>query len=292
LTPPIDVVLVTYPELLDLFPDDRPLLAALRAVGHETAVVSWDDPGFDWSSARLAFLRSPWDYYKRPDEFLAWAARAAASTRLLNPLEVVRWNVHKGYLLDLERRGVEVVPTELLRRGESADFAALLSRRGWSAGAVVKPAISADSWETLFVRAGDEPAGQRHVDRLLPERDLLVQPFVASVEDYGERCLVFLDGEFSHAVRKNALTLGGRWAGLPEGAPVEAAADEVAAARRVVAAAGLEGALYARVDLTRDAAGKPLLLELEATEPTLFLEDAPAALARLVAAVGRRIDAA
>ena len=105
-------------------------------------------------------------------------------------------------------------------------------------------------------------------------------------DDPQER-LVFLDGEFSHAVRKNALTLGGRWAGLPEGVPVEAAADEVAAARRVVAAAGLGGALYARVDLTRDAAGKPLLLELEATEPTLFVADAPAALERLVGAVGR-----
>jgi hypothetical protein len=285
----IDVVLVTYSELLDLFPDDRPLLAALREAGLATEVVSWDDPRFDWGSTRLAFLRSPWDYYRRPQEFVAWIERVEAATTLVNPGEVARWNLHKGYLLELERRGVPVVPTELLRRGPGADFAAILARRGWGDGAVVKPAISADSWETLFVKRGDEAAGQRHVDRLLGERDLLVQPFLASVEDYGERCLVFLEGEFSHAVRKNALTLGGRWAGLPEGAPVAAADDEIAAGRAVVAAAGLASALYARVDLTRDAAGRPLLLELEATEPTLFLEDAPAALARLVRAVGERV---
>jgi glutathione synthase/RimK-type ligase-like ATP-grasp enzyme len=287
----IDVALVTYADLLDLFPDDRPLEAALRSAGIETRAIAWDDPSFDWMETRIAFLRSPWDYYRRPDEFLAWAGHAAAATRLVNPLAVVRWNLHKGYLLDLERRGVPVVPTELLRRSrETTDFAALISRRGWNAGAVVKPAISADSWETVFVPPGDPAAGQRQIDRLIGERDLLVQPFLASVEDHGERCLVFLDGDFSHAVRKNALTLGGRWTGLPEGAPVEAAADELATARAVVAAAGLGDALYARVDLTRDERGRPLLLELEATEPTLFLADAPAGLARLVDAIRRELD--
>ena len=33
---------------VELFPDDRPLLAALRAAGLETEVVSWDDAAFDW----------------------------------------------------------------------------------------------------------------------------------------------------------------------------------------------------------------------------------------------------
>jgi hypothetical protein len=288
----IDVALVTYAELLDLFPDDRPLAAALQAAGFETRAVAWDDPAFDWTGTRIAFLRSPWDYYRRPDEFLSWAGRTAAATRLVNPFELVRWNLHKGYLLDLERRGVPVVPTELLQRGQpgaSADFSGLLARRGWNGGAVVKPAISADSWETVFVPPGDPAAGQRQIDRLLGERDLLVQPFLASVEDYGERCLVFLDGAYSHAVRKNALTLGGRWAGLPEGAPVEAASDELATARAVIEAAGLADALYARVDLTRDENGQPLLLELEATEPTLFLADAPVGLARLVDAIRRAL---
>lgn len=287
----MDVALVTYAELLELFPDDQPLLSALRDAGLDAAPVAWDDPAFDWSSTRIAFLRSPWDYYRRPDEFLAWAERAAAVTTLLNPLEVVRWNLHKGYLVDLGRRGVPVVPTEILERGAPVDYRRLLAGRGWGA-TVCKPAISADSWETIFVSADDPEAGQRHLDRLQPERDLLVQPFLASVETYGERCLVHLDGAFSHAVRKNALTLGGRWAGLPEGAPVEAAPDEIAVAARALAAAGLDGALYARVDLTRDADGTPLLLELEATEPTLFLADAPAALARLVGALERRLAGA
>lgn len=284
----MDVALVTYSELLDLFPDDRPLKDALVAAGLAVGVVAWDDPEFDWASTRLAFLRSPWDYYRKPTEFLDWVERVSTRTQLVNPPPIVRWNLHKGYLLELAARHLPVVPTALLERGATVDYRALLAEHGWT-DTIVKPAISADSWETIHVPEGDLAAGQRHVDRLLPERDLLVQPFLRSVETQGERCLVFLDGAYSHAVRKNALTQGGRWTDLPEGAPVEAAEDELAVATRIRDAAGLGGALYARVDLTRDEQGRPLLLELEATEPTLFLEGSPSGLERLVRAVRRRV---
>ena len=291
----LDVALVTCARLPDLDPDDRPLAAALAARGLAVAAVRWDDPSFDWGSTRLALLRSPWDYYLRFAEFLAWAESTEARTRLVHPLPVLRWNLHKGYLVELARRGAPVVPTRLLRSGERLRLAPLLAALGW-AGAVVKPAVAADSWETIVIPGPEAGAGQEHVDRLLPERDLIVQPFLAAVEEEGERCLVFLDGEYSHAVRKNALTRGGRWAGLPEGVPVAAAPDELAAARRVLAAAqaalapaGAPELLYARVDLVRDAAGRPLLLELELSEPTLFLADHPDGLARLVAALERRL---
>ncbi len=290
----MDVALVTWSGLPDLFPDDRPLAAALAAAGLDVGIACWDDPAFDWSATGLALLRSPWDYYRRPAEFLAWAEGTAAVTRLLNPLALVRWNLHKGYLVELAARGAPVVPTALVRRSPeygAGTFSRLLADRGWG-DTVVKPAISADSWETVRVLASEPQRGEAQLARLLPERDMLVQPFLPSVESAGERSLVFLDGKFSHAVRKNALTLGGRWAGLPEGVAVAAAADELAAAEQVLAAAwesaGVSGpaaALYARVDLARDAAARPLLLELELIEPTLFLAEAPAAVERLASAV-------
>jgi glutathione synthase/RimK-type ligase-like ATP-grasp enzyme len=284
-----DVALVTWRELPELDPDDRPLAAALRARGLAVAVVAWDDPGFDWRAARLALLRNPWDYYRRRDEFLAWGERVERLTRLENPLAVVRWNTHKGYLVELAGRGAPVVPTALVRRGERFDLARHAAAHGWTGGVVVKPAVSADSWETHVVAGGDLATAQAHVARLAAERDVVVQPFLPAVEDHGERCLVFLDGDYSHAVRKNPITRGGRWAGLPEGTPVEADAAERAAAERVLAAAGRGPLLYARVDLVRDERGEPRLLELELAEPTLFLADAPAGLARLVAAIERRL---
>ena len=206
----------------------------------------------------------------------------------------MRWNLHKGYLVELAAAGAPVVPTAVLPRGwkdGAGAYSRLLAARGWS-DAVIKPAISADSWETIFVPASRPESGEEHLARLLPERDMLVQPFLRSVESYGERSLVYVEGKFSHAVRKNALTLGGRWAGLPEGTSVDASTDELATGERVLAAAwaaiGERDALYARIDLTRDEAGNPLLLELELIEPTLFLGESPAALRRLVAALAGR----
>ena len=199
--PPVrlDVALVTWTALPDGDPDDRALLLALRARGVAADYVPWDDPTADWRGVRVAVLRSPWNYTRVAPEFLAWCERAAAVTTLWNPPALVRWNAHKGYLRDLEARGVPVVPTARLAAGSRADLAALLAARGWRE-AVLKPAVGAGSWEAYRLTPGD-PAGQAHVDRLLPAHDLLVQPWLASVADHGERCHGFLDGGFSHVVR-------------------------------------------------------------------------------------------
>ncbi|MCB1008368.1 MAG: hypothetical protein KDB94_05665 [Acidobacteria bacterium] len=294
-----EIALVTYAGLPDLDPDDRSLVPALAARGVRAAPVVWDDPDFDWSRPRMAFVRNPWDYYRRYDEFLAWARATSAATLLVNPLRVLEWNLDKRYLVALAEAGLPVVPTLHLERGAEANLAARLAERGWER-AVVKPAVSADSWETIVLAPGEVARGEEHLDRLLPERAMLVQPFLESVETSGERCLVFIDGEFSHAVRKNALTQGGRWAGLPEGTAAEAAPDELEVARRVLATAcrlgGFEPPMYARVDLARDLVGgregqegRPLLLELELSEPTLFLTTHAAGLERLADAIVRRL---
>jgi glutathione synthase/RimK-type ligase-like ATP-grasp enzyme len=280
------IALVTCRRLPDLDPDDRPLADTLAARGHQVTNAIWDDPAIDWASFEIAMLRSPWDYHLRRAEFLAWAERTAAATRLLNPLDLVRWNSHKSYLLGLAERGAAVIPTAIVAAGSAVDVRATMAAHGW-ARAVLKPAVSADAWRTILVDEGTMADGQAHADALLAERDLMVQPYFASVEEPGERCLVHVDGRFSHAVRKRSHFLGGRHAG-PEGLAVEAAADERDAAGQVLSLAGAEKALYARVDLARDADGRPCLMELELVEPTLFFAVAPEAAERMVDALEAR----
>jgi hypothetical protein len=48
--------------------------------------------------------------------------------------------------------------------------------------------------------------------------------------------------------------------------------------------------LYARVDLVTDADGSPIVIELELTEPSLFLPHSDGGALRLVDAVLARID--
>jgi hypothetical protein len=279
------------PELED---DDRPLEEALRARGHETLAVSWSDASFDWSTVELAFLRSPWDYYHRAEAFFGWLRRAGAATRVLNPPDVVRWNAHKGYMTELGENGAPVTPTIWVRRGETLDLSGIARSRGWTR-LVLKPAVSADSWETIRIDAeseADRGRGAEYLARHRDERDILVQPFIASVDALeggrGERCLVFFGGEFSHAVSKNSCFLGGRHAGA-EGLLVEAAKDEIETARRVLDAARATGLPYARVDLARDAQGSPILLELELFEPTLFFSVEPRAAERCARAIEQSV---
>lgn len=280
------IALVTFHKLPDLDPDDRPLAEALRRRGHEAVPAVWDDPAHDWRTFDLAVLRSTWDYFRRRDEFLAWAERAAAATTLLNPLPLVQWNTHKGYLLEMAECGVPVIPTHIVPRRAGADLGALLRERGWGQ-AVVKPAVGADGFGTIRVDAAAPLEGQEHLDAMTASVDVMVQPYFASVEEPGERCLVFLGGELSHAVRKRSLFLGGRHVG-PEGMAVEPAEDERHVALAALYAAGAEGALYARVDLARDERGRPHLMELELVEPTLFFREAEGSAERMAAAIERR----
>ena len=286
----VRIALATHAGLPDLDPDDRGLPAAFDSVGARAEIAIWDDPAIDWSTFDAVLLRSPWDYFRHLPTFLAWGERVGAHRPIFNPWPLVRWNLDKRYLVELGERGAPVVPTLLCERGEKVDLGALLAAHGWQR-AIVKPAVSADSWETHPVDAASLPVVQGHLDRLLAERAMLVQPFLPAVEAHGERSLVFLDGAFSHAIRKNSLTQGGRWAGLPEGVPVEADADERETARHVLALACAEPPLYARVDLLRDELGTPRLLELELVEPTLFFTTCAGSAERLAAALLGRLAA-
>jgi hypothetical protein len=147
------------------------------------------------------------------------------------------------------------------------------SGRGWET-VVLKPSISADSWETIRVTPDRYAEGQAYLDRHRPERDIMIQPFVKDVEAGGEHSLMFFGGIYSHAVRKNSLFQGGRHVG-PEGRPSDPGADAVEMARGVLSRAGVPDVPYARVDIARDEQGAPLLLELELFEPTLFFLEKP-----------------
>ncbi len=280
------VALATMTALDQVDLDDQPLSAALRARGHQAASVGWDDPAIRWETFDTVVLRSTWDYHHRRDEFLAWAEAVAGRTRLFNPPVDLRWNSHKFYLRDLERAGLPVVPTVFLERGATAALAHLMDERDWRA-AVIKPAVSADSFATERAERGALAAGERHLAEHLPHRDMLVQEYLPAVEEPGERCLIAIDGELSHAIRKRSKFLGGRHVG-PEGVPVAIAEDEAATARAILA--HLQSVpLYARVDLLRDPAGVPRLMELELVEPSLYFDAAADSADRFVAALERRM---
>jgi glutathione synthase/RimK-type ligase-like ATP-grasp enzyme len=283
----VDVAVVSSAGLADLNEDDRLLVDALRRRGARAEALPWREGGVDWGRVETAVLRSTWDYSERLDSFLQWVDDIAAHTRVLNPPDVVRWNTDKRYLAELERKGAGVVPTRWLSAGADARLEDVLGDAGWGQ-AVIKPAVSATARDTYRVDAGDLEWHAAEFARLLSTRDMMVQPFLERVASDGEFSLVYIDGEYSHAVAKRPRPgdfrvqehHGGSLARIEPGARERGAADEILSM--------CSGELsYARVDLIPDGGGAPLLIELELVEPELFLRCEPASVERLAALVWR-----
>src|SRR6266536_770607 len=286
------VALVTCQELPDLEPDDQLLIEPLRARGVAVEVRAWDDRGVDWAGYDLVVLRSPWDYAPRRHEFLAWARTVPG---LADPAPVVAWNTDKRYLDRLAAAGIPVVPTRWLAPTDPPWAAA--SRGEY----VVKPAISVGSLSTGrydLADPGQRRLALRHAARMQATgRVAMIQPYLSGVDTHGETALLFLGGRYSHAIRKGAMLNGPEVhvEGLyrPEDIqPRQPSPAELALAGKVLAVVpGGTHLLYARVDLVPGPDGAPLLIELELTEPSLFLGYAPDAPDRLADAIVARLGA-
>ncbi|HEX7843887.1 MAG TPA: hypothetical protein VF469_40710 [Kofleriaceae bacterium] len=279
--PAIDLRIATCLELPEPDPDEAVLAAALAMAGITAELVAWDDPAADWDAPIPTLLRTTWNYPRAPGAFQAWIDRASAAAPMINPPDVVRGNLHKRYLLALAARGVPVVPTTLVERGQRCDLAAISAP-----SLVIKPEIGAASMATRRFAPGD-PAALAHLAAITAEGAALVQPYVASVDGYGERALVWIDGALSHAVRK-APRLSGDDEHVDGPHPI---ADDERAVAEAALAPVADRILYGRVDLARDAAGRPMVMELELIEPSLYLTYCPGSAERFAAALRRTLAA-
>ncbi|MEV4113953.1 hypothetical protein [Nonomuraea sp. NPDC049695] len=251
--------------------DERDLaLSAWREAGIDGRVERWDDAAVDWSAYDAVVVRSVWDYILRREEFLAWTRRVESVTRLLNPSSVLETNTDKTYLREL---GVPTVPTHWSSEGLP----------DWPEY-VVKPAISAGARDTTRTADCDQAralAAALEADGRTP----MVQPYLDMVESEGETSLLYFNGRFSHAVRRLPMLAPGMTYDDNARAQLRTPApDQVDLAEKVLTAVP-QPLLYARIDLVRLPGGEPAVIEVELTEPYLFLRYEPRAAANLATAL-------
>lgn len=282
-----------------------------RAVGEQGVAVehgALGDGSVDWRDVRLAVLLGPVPNPFDRERFLAQVRGVADATDLWNPVDVLRWNTHRSYLLELEERGAPIPPTAWVAAGDRLDLAALMASRGWP-DVLIKPAVAATG-SSVRVRSTPLPApgsgatpvdlaaGQRHLDHLLAVGDALLQPFLAAGATTGRRSVVVVDGQVSHTVRTLPPAASGDparspradGAGVVDGGVVDGGVDAETAglARWVVDATGVD-LLAARVDLIDDDLGSPQVVEVDAALPELYLDVVPSAAIDLATAILRRL---
>lgn len=265
--------------------DDLHLVHALQRQGVSVVPVPWDDAVAPWDTFQLVLIRSPWGFFFHTERFLAWLDRLErASVPLYNPAAVVRGNMSKRYLIDLERGGATIVPTEVVARTVATDAGAqharsVIGARGWHE-VVLKPASLGGAYNIHRLVANQAEAIGAHAAAILAEDDLIMQEFFPEI-GIGELSLVFFEGVFSHAVRK--VPAAGDWreqkmyGGTVERYfPSPTLVDQAQGAIQILA----PEALYARVD-GMERGGTLYINEVELIDPRLFFEFAPGAAERM-----------
>jgi len=246
------VGLVTCSNSPQLTSSDQLLVRPLQKQGFNPVAVAWDDPDIDWSKFDVLIFRSCWNYHLHYEKFLAWLDHLETlRVPTLNPIPIIRWNSNKKYLKDLECKGVQIVPTVFLEKGEKYYLSDIAQHKKWK-DLVIKPAIGLYSYNVKFIKQNEYNKKQKEFEKLSAESGVLVQPHMKGTE-----CsLVFIGNEFSHAVRK---------------VPRHIIQQAAAVMKKVNSPL-----LYARVDaiVQNDTF---YLMELECIEPKLYFDLCPRA---------------
>jgi glutathione synthase/RimK-type ligase-like ATP-grasp enzyme len=281
---------VTSAAHADLTPDDRLAVTVLERRGATVSASIWTDRSIDWGSFDVIVLRSTWDYYERAAEFREWIdSLDALKAPLWNPPPVLRWSMNKTYLQDLKKAGVAVVPTIWLSKGDTPDLRGLLAERSWSE-AIVKPVISANASRTWRVSIANASQFDAQLAGSLKIGDMMVQPFIAEIQTRGEWSMMFVDGEFSHAVRKTPNAGDFRVQANYGGSSIaDQPSDAVLAAARGALDVAPTPWMYARVDGVETASGF-VLLELEMLEPSFFFAYTATGAVRFASAILDRVN--
>ena len=250
--------------------DDR-LLYFLQAKGLNIQKVIWNDPNTNWENYQLAILKSPWDYFDLIEQFHQWLSLLEdKKVKLLNPIDVVRWNTHKHYLKEIQQAGLKITPSIFLERDEKIDFNVFFEEFQ-TKKLIVKPCVSGGAKNTFKVTATNAKEIEEKLTDLIKTEDFIIQPFLPEILESGEWSFIFFNGVYSHALIKQAKRGDFRVQPAHGGSvhpqnPDQKLIETAAIYVRQFA----ENCLYARVDGVF-VNGDFLLMELELIEPFLFL---------------------
>lgn len=239
----------------------------LRAEHIEFIAVDWRDDVTDWNQFAAAIIGTTWDYWDYPAEFLAkLTSLSRKGVKVFNPPELVAWNMRKTYLEDLAARGARIIPTLWPSHPDAAEIRVAFDTLGTD-DIVIKRQIGAGAFDQRRYKRGD-----LIVDYPF---DAMIQPFIPAIQTEGEYSFIMIDGDFSHALLKEAKSgdyriqsmYGGRETRIKPGI------GDLTVVQSVMNC--LDSApLYARVDMVRLPDGELGLIELELIEPYLYPKQA------------------
>jgi glutathione synthase/RimK-type ligase-like ATP-grasp enzyme len=257
--------------------EDKILTDSFLKRGLKVGRFDWNRNDIDWSQARFLLFRSTWDYHEKWDEFSKWIVNTQKKTQFINPIDIIKWNFDKRYLLELADKGVNIAKTELFEIGQKPSLKSIFQAFA-KEEIVIKPLISAAGRHTYRI---NKETLEDHEDlfiKLLEKEAMMVQEFQHNILSSGEVSLMFFGGRYTHSIlkiaKKGEFRVQDDFGGSVH--DYEASKEEIAFAKHVIEQVNPVPA-YARVDIFKDNAGDIALAELELIEPELWFRNHPEA---------------
>ena len=273
------------PYIQNILDEEQLLKAALEKQGLSVDITYWDDSSYKWNQTKCILFRTIWDYFKRFEEFFLWLEEIKDQTKLINSYDLIKWNINKHYLKDLQEKGIQIVPTFFADKNCAQSLYNISRINKWP-DLVIKPAISASAFKTYKILNGEINAKEKLFQELVHQRDMLVQPYIKTIEEFGEASLMVFDGNFTHAVLKKAkpgdFRVQDDFGGTVNS--YDPTKEEILFAEKVFQSCK-SMPLYGRVDIVWDENRNFYLSELEIIEPELWIRKYPKSAERIAEAV-------
>ena len=250
--------------------EDQLLKTELENYNLKVCKKDWADPVFDWSNTKFAIFRTTWDYFERFKDFFSWLEKTKNKTKFINSSDIIKWNIDKHYLIDLEKKGINIASTIFVEKDDKISLKNLFEKTKWKK-AVIKPAISGAARHTYLIDFDSYEEYEELFQKLINEECMLFQVFLSDIKIFGEISLILIDGEYTHAVRKIAKKGDFRVQDDHGGivTPHTATISEIEFAKKCIKNCPYNP-LYARVDIVYDNNKKLSLSELELIEPEVW----------------------
>lgn len=254
----------------DFFSYDTMLFEPLKAAGWLAEEVSWRKTDVDWDIYDVVVIRTTWDYQDDAAGFMACLQKIeASSAQLHNSLKIVKWNISKSYLKDLQNQGINIVPTLWFDTFQLPEIQAGFSHFD-TPQIVIKPLVSANADHTYRLTPASLLEQAVELNSIFAEREFMLQPFLTSIVEEGEYSLFYFAGNYSHAILKQPKSGDFRVQEEHGGqlTSVQPCEEMFTTARHSLAALP-EDVLYARIDLIRHK-NEFAVIEIELIEPSLY----------------------
>jgi glutathione synthase/RimK-type ligase-like ATP-grasp enzyme len=280
----MNIALLTCEKLPDLTPADQLLIPALAKHNIVAKAVIWDDKTVNWSDFDYLVFRNTWDYFERESEFNLWLDQIEKlGIKTLNPIEVIKQNKHKFYLRDLQKNGIQIIPTVFIDKTPNLNLSELIPTH-WKK-AVIKPAFSAGSYQTAVFEVSDIKKINEEYKNIASEKELLLQEFMPEIQTLGETSFIFFNKKFSHCVNKKPIDgdfrvqtqFGGKYTSIAPNLEI------IEKAQKIVNTFS-DNLLYARIDGIV-IENELHLMEVECIEPDLYFDLSEGSLQRFVESI-------